>query len=81
MKISKVTDYAALKYGSSGRLRLIIRPLAPMDTSVLSFKQGICACAISTENSGLQIRVRTGKLLVLFLNQKICCGYSTEPSQ
>ena len=31
--------------------------------------------------SGLQIRVRTGKLFFLFLNQNICCGYSKEPSQ
>ena len=32
-------------------------------------------------NSGLQIRVRTGKLTFLFLNQNICCRYSKEPSQ
>ena len=29
----------------------------------------------------LQIRVRTGKLFFLFLNQNICCGYSKELSQ
>ena len=28
--------------------------------------------------SGLEIRVHTGKLYVLFLNQNICCGYSKE---
>ena len=32
-------------------------------------------------DAGLQIRVRTEKLLVLFFNQNICCGYSKEPSQ
>ena len=31
--------------------------------------------------SGLQIRVHTGKLFFLILNQNICCGYSKEPSQ
>ena len=30
--------------------------------------------------SGLQIRVRTGKLIFLFLNQNICCGYSMRRS-
>ena len=30
---------------------------------------------------GLQIRVHTGKLFFLFLNQNICYGYSKEPSQ
>ena len=32
-------------------------------------------------NSGLQIRVRIGKLFSLFLIQNICCGYSKELSQ
>ena len=32
-------------------------------------------------NSGLQIRVRIGTLVSLFLIQNICCGYSKEPSQ
>ena len=31
--------------------------------------------------SGLQISVCIGKLFSLFLIQKICCGYSKEPSQ
>ena len=31
--------------------------------------------------SDLQIRVSTGKLAFLFLNQNICCGYSKELSQ
>ena len=30
---------------------------------------------------GLQIRVRIGKLFSLFPIQRICCGYSKEPSQ
>ena len=30
--------------------------------------------------AGLQIRVRIGKLVSLFLIQNICCGYSKEPS-
>ena len=30
---------------------------------------------------GLQIRVHNQKLIFLFLNQNICCGYSKEPSQ
>ena len=31
--------------------------------------------------TGLQIRVRNGKLFFLLLNQNKCCGYSKEPSQ
>ena len=31
--------------------------------------------------TGLQIRVRIGKLFSLFLIQNICCRYSKEPSQ
>ena len=31
--------------------------------------------------TGLQIRVRTGILFLLYVNQNICCGYSKEPSQ
>ena len=31
--------------------------------------------------SGLTLRLRTQKLIFLFLNQNICCGYSKEPSQ
>ena len=31
--------------------------------------------------TGLQIRVRIGKLFFLFLNQNICCGCSKERSQ
>ena len=31
--------------------------------------------------TGLQIRVRIGKLFSLFLIQNICCGYSKEPSR
>ena len=30
---------------------------------------------------GLPIRVRTGILSFLFLNQNMCCGYSKEPPQ
>ena len=41
----------------------------------------IGVCRLSISKSGLQIRVRTGKLFFLFLNQNICCGYSKEPSQ
>ena len=33
-----------------------------------------------TPHAGLQIRVCNWKLLFLFLNQNICCGYSKEPS-
>ena len=31
--------------------------------------------------AGLQIRVCTGMLFFLLLNQNICCGYYKEPSQ
>ena len=45
----------------------------------IKFKIGtfavVCKCII------IQIRVRTGKLFFLFLNQNIYCGYSKEPSQ
>ena len=34
-----------------------------------------------TINSGLQIRVRNQKLMILFINKNICCGYSKESSQ
>ena len=37
--------------------------------------------SIHRVKSGLQIRVRIGKLFSLFLIQNICCGYSKEPSQ
>ena len=36
---------------------------------------------VRTRKAGLQIRVHTGKLFFLFLNQNLCCGYSKEPSQ
>ena len=36
---------------------------------------------VSQNITGLQKKVRTGKLFFLFLNQDICCGYSEEPSQ
>ena len=32
------------------------------------------------DQGSLQIRVRNRKLILLFLNQAICCGYSKEPS-
>ena len=31
--------------------------------------------------SGLLLRVRNRKIVFLFLNLNICCGYSKEPSQ
>ena len=31
--------------------------------------------------SGLQIRVNNWKLIFLFINQNICCGYLKEPSR
>ena len=31
--------------------------------------------------SGLKLRVPNEKIIFLFLNQNICCGYSKEPSQ
>ena len=31
--------------------------------------------------TGLKLRVRNENLIFLFLKQKICCGYSKEPSQ
>ena len=35
---------------------------------------------LSTVLTGLKLRVRIEKLIFLFLNQNICCGYSKEPS-
>ena len=43
--------------------------------------QTMIRCCIMQYCTGLQIRVCTGKLFFLFLNQNICCGYSKEPSQ
>ena len=43
--------------------------------------QTMIRCCIMQYCTGLQIRVHTGKLFFLFLNQNICCGYSKEPSQ
>ena len=36
---------------------------------------------VSYADRGPQIRVLSGKLFFLFLNENICCGYSKEPSQ
>ena len=33
-----------------------------------------------TNISGLKLRVRTKKIIFLFLNQNLWCGYSKEPS-
>ena len=41
----------------------------------------IGVCRLSISKSDFQIRVRTGEIVFLFLNQNICCGYSKEPSQ
>ena len=38
-------------------------------------------CKIPIFYPGLQIRVCIGKLFSLFLTQRICCGYSKEPTQ
>ena len=38
-------------------------------------------CYLQVLYTGLQIRVRTGKLFSYFLNQNICCGCLKEPSQ
>ena len=32
-------------------------------------------------SSGLQFKMHNRKIIFLFLNQNICCGYSKEPSQ
>ena len=32
-------------------------------------------------SSGLKLKMRNRKIIVLFQNQNICCGYSKEPSQ
>ena len=36
---------------------------------------------VNMTTPGPHIRVRNRKLLFLFLNQTICCGYSKEPSR
>ena len=41
----------------------------------------LCKSCDLKHYTGLQIRVRIGKLFSLFLIQIICCGYSKEPSQ
>ena len=35
---------------------------------------------VSLTFTGLQLRVRTRKIIFLFLNRNICCGCSKEPS-
>ena len=40
----------------------------------------MCADLISNTVQAPQIRVRNEKIIFLFLNQNICCGYSKEPS-
>ena len=35
----------------------------------------------SSHEPGLKLRVRNRKIIFLFLNQNICCGYSKEPPQ
>ena len=40
----------------------------------------LCYCEVCTI-SGLSKRECNGKLIFLFLNLKICCGYSKEPSE
>ena len=37
--------------------------------------------ALFTISTELKLRVCNTKLIFLFLNQNICCGYSKEPSQ
>ena len=51
------------------------RPLGKTSAGVIGY-----ATFLSHEHtqSGLQIRVRIGKLVSLFLMQNICCGYSFE---
>ena len=65
--------------------------LLPVCRNLLSFIRGslkvgtLCcfvqsvACQIG--NPGLKLRVCIEKLIFLFFNQNICCGYSKEPSQ
>ena len=36
---------------------------------------------LSRPIAGLYLRVCNRKIIFLFLNQNICCGYSKEPSQ
>ena len=36
---------------------------------------------VSNHMAGLWLRVGNKKIIFLFLNQNICCGYSKEPSQ
>ena len=36
---------------------------------------------LDVRHTGLKLRVRTKKIIFLFLNQKICCGYSNKTSQ
>ena len=42
---------------------------------------GVYAVVVVIIITGLQIRVCTGKLFFLFLNQNICSGYLKEQSQ
>ena len=46
------------------------------DTPKTVYGIEVCTCTFT----GLQIRVRLGKLFSLFLLQNICFGYSKEPS-
>ena len=37
-------------------------------------------CLFKSQMPGIKIHVHNQKLIFLFLNQNICCGYSKEPS-
>ena len=51
------------------------------ESTQIFFKGGFRILKNLRTQSGLQIRVRIGKLFSLFLIQNICFGYSKEPSQ
>ena len=68
---------------SAGNKKRSLRVMLLLDQILLirCLPKAVSENALDLITTGLQIRVRIGKLFSLFLIQNICCGYLKEPSQ